>query len=102
VSLAAIQHVRRMRGGAQAHLMRCSDGQYYVVKFMNNPQHVRVLANEMLASHLVQICWIARSMQLGCGCERFAGCTNGGFDGATRRQNDSLLARPAILSPDIW
>jgi hypothetical protein len=44
----AIEHVRRMRGGAQAHLMRCDDGGYYIVKFRNNPQHLRVLANEML------------------------------------------------------
>ena len=44
--------MRRMRGGAQSHLMRCSDDQYYVVKFRNNPQGPRILANEMLASHL--------------------------------------------------
>ena len=50
----AVQHVRRMRGGAQAHLMRCTDGHYYVVKFQNNPQHVRVLANELLASRLAE------------------------------------------------
>lgn len=48
----AIEHVRRMRGGAQAHLMRCDDGGYYIVKFQNNPQHLRVLANEMLATRL--------------------------------------------------
>jgi len=48
----AVQHVRRMRGGAQAHLMRGDDGHFYVVKFQNNPQHLRVLANEFLASHL--------------------------------------------------
>ena len=41
-----------MRGGAQAHLMRCDDGGYYIVKFRNNPQHLRVLANEMLATRL--------------------------------------------------
>jgi HipA-like protein len=41
-----------MRGGAQAHLMRASDGFFYVVKFRNNPQHLRVLANEMLATRL--------------------------------------------------
>jgi len=50
----AVQHVRRMRGGAQAHLMRCTDDHYYVVKFQNNPQHVRVLANELLASKLAE------------------------------------------------
>ena len=32
--------------------MRCSDGQYYVVKFRNNPQHVRILANEYLGSKI--------------------------------------------------
>ncbi len=41
-----------MRGGAQSHLMRCSDGNYYVVKFQNNPQHPRVLVNEMLGTRL--------------------------------------------------
>jgi hypothetical protein len=50
--LRAIEHIRRMRGGAQAHLMRCSDGNYYVVKFQNNPQHVRVLVNELLGTRL--------------------------------------------------
>ena len=52
VAVRAIQHVRRMRGGAQGHLMRCSDGHFYVVKFRNNPQHLRVLANEWLATRL--------------------------------------------------
>jgi len=54
-----------MRGGAQSHLLRCAyrDPQsgvdthgFFVTKFQNNPQHVRVLANELLcyrlASHL--------------------------------------------------
>ena len=43
-----------MRGGAQSHLMRCDDGHFYVVKFRNNPQHLRVLANEMLATRLAE------------------------------------------------
>ncbi len=50
----AVQHVRRMRGGAQSHLMRAADGNLYVVKFKNNPQHLRVLANEMLATRLAE------------------------------------------------
>jgi HipA-like protein len=41
-----------MRGGSQAHLMRASDGNYYVVKFQNCPQHPKVLANEFLATKL--------------------------------------------------
>lgn len=48
----ALEHIRRMRGGAQAHLLRCKDGGYYVVKFQNNPQHVRILANELLGTRL--------------------------------------------------
>ena len=48
----AVEFVRRMRGASQPHLLRCDDGANYVVKFQNNPQHVRILANEMLASRL--------------------------------------------------
>jgi HipA-like kinase len=50
--LRAVEHIRRMRGGAQSHLMRCSDGNYYVVKFQNNPQHLRILVNELLGTKL--------------------------------------------------
>jgi hypothetical protein len=46
----ARRFVRKMRGGAQAHLMEASDGHAYVVKFRNNPQHRRVLVNEWLAA----------------------------------------------------
>jgi len=53
-NLYAVQHIRRMRGGSQAHLLRASDGSYYVTKFQNNPQHIRVLANEMFATRLGQ------------------------------------------------
>src|SRR5215467_10891230 len=48
----ALEQIRRMRGGAQSHLMRCNDGYYYVVKFQNNPQHRRVLVNELLGTKL--------------------------------------------------
>ena len=41
-----------MRGASQPCLMRSDDGKIYVVKFQNNPQHIRVLANEMLAARL--------------------------------------------------
>jgi len=54
LAVRAVQHVKRMRGGAQGHLMRCSDGNFYVVKFRNNPQHTRVLANELLAARLAE------------------------------------------------
>jgi len=39
-----------MRGGAQAHLMQADDGQFYILKFQNNPQHRRILVNEFVAS----------------------------------------------------
>jgi hypothetical protein len=41
-----------MRGGAQGHLMLGADGNAYVVKFQNNPQHLRVLVNELMATKL--------------------------------------------------
>jgi len=50
----AVEFVRRMRGASQPWLVRCEGGDNYVVKFQNNPQHARVLANEMLASRLGQ------------------------------------------------
>lgn len=53
--LHAVEFVRPMRGGSQPWLLRCDDGAYYVVKFRDNPQHVRVLANEMLAGLLAQM-----------------------------------------------
>jgi hypothetical protein len=52
LAVLAVQQIRRMRGGAQGQLMLGSDGKLWVVKFQNNPQHVRVLANEMLATRL--------------------------------------------------
>jgi hypothetical protein len=52
LAVLAVQQIRRMRGGAQGQLMLGSDGNLYVVKFQNNPQHTRVLANEFLASRL--------------------------------------------------
>jgi hypothetical protein len=48
--VTAVRHVRKMRGGAQAHLLEADDGHWYVVKFRNNPQHRRVLVNETVAS----------------------------------------------------
>ena len=52
MAVLAVQQIRRMRGGAQGQLMLGADGHVYVVKFQNNPQHRRVLANEMMASRL--------------------------------------------------
>ena len=53
--LSAVQHISRLRGGSQSQLLRASDQQCYVTKFQNNPQHIRVLANEMLATRLGEL-----------------------------------------------
>jgi len=45
--------VRLMRGGTQAHLIQTNDLGFYVVKFISNPQHRRILTNEMLSSLLL-------------------------------------------------
>ena len=54
MAVVAVQEIRRMRGGAQSHLMLGADENLYVVKFQNNPQHLRVLANELLATRLAE------------------------------------------------
>jgi hypothetical protein len=54
LAILAVQQIRRMQGGAQGHLMLGADGNPYVVKFQNNPQHLRVLANEFLASRIAK------------------------------------------------
>ncbi len=50
----AVRLIRKMRGGAQAHLIEASDGQHYVVKFLNNPQHRRILVNEWISGVLLR------------------------------------------------
>ena len=57
--LTAVRHVRKMRGGAQAHLLEADDGHWYVVKFRNNPQHRRILVNESIAATLLEYLKIA-------------------------------------------
>src|SRR5438309_441199 len=51
--------IRRMRGGAQAHLIEAADGHFYVVKFTNNPQHRRILVNEWMATAFLRYLGIA-------------------------------------------
>ncbi|PYP84643.1 MAG: phosphatidylinositol kinase [Candidatus Angelobacter sp. Gp1-AA117] len=51
-TLRAVQHIRRMSGGSQSHLIRASDKNFYVVKFQNNAQDIRILANEYFAGKL--------------------------------------------------
>lgn len=54
MALLATGVERRMRGGAQAHLLACQDGAYYVTKFRENPQSRRILINEWIASVLLR------------------------------------------------
>jgi hypothetical protein len=35
--ISAIERLRPLRGGAQSHLLRASDGKCYVTKFQNTP-----------------------------------------------------------------
>jgi hypothetical protein len=59
MSIQVTRFVRKMRGGAQAHLLECDDGYFYVVKFRNNPQHRRILVNEWIASVFLKYLQIA-------------------------------------------
>ncbi len=54
MAVMAVQAIRPMRGGAQSQLMLGADGNLWVVKFKNNPQHLRVLANELIATRLAE------------------------------------------------
>ena len=54
MAVLAVQAIRRMRGGAQSQLMLGADGGLWVVKFRNNPQGERVLANEFLATRIAE------------------------------------------------
>ena len=51
--LTARRYLRKMRGGAQSHLIEADDGKFYIVKFRNNPQHRRILVNELIAAEFL-------------------------------------------------
>jgi HipA-like kinase len=53
MKIQATRFVRKMRGAAQAHLLECDDGHFYVVKFRNNPKDPRILINEWIGSSLL-------------------------------------------------
>jgi hypothetical protein len=58
--ILARRHIKKMRGGAQSHLIEGDDGCFYVVKFLNNPQHRRILVNELVCSIFL------RYLQISC------------------------------------
>ena len=47
------QHHRVLPGESSAQLMSTEDGSFYVVKFRNNPQHRRVLINELICYQIL-------------------------------------------------
>src|SRR5215471_7154068 len=57
--VTARRHIRKMRGGAQSHLIEASDDHYYIVKFRNNPQHHRILVNELIAAEILNYLQVA-------------------------------------------
>jgi hypothetical protein len=52
--LQATEHIKKMRGDSQSHLMKADDNNYYVVKFQGNPQGTRILVNDYLGSCLAR------------------------------------------------
>jgi hypothetical protein len=72
--LTAVRHIRKMRGGAQSYLLEADDGHAYVVKFRNNPQHRRILINELLAAVFLDYLKISApdTALLHVGCEFLA------------------------------
>jgi hypothetical protein len=52
--VTATRFIRRMSGGAQAHLFGCDDGHCRVVKFTNNPQGRRTVVNDFVACQLMR------------------------------------------------
>jgi hypothetical protein len=63
--LLIVEHIRRMRGGSQAHLMR-SGHDYYVVKFQGNPQGTRILVNDLLGTYLATFLGLPTSPSVVC------------------------------------
>ena len=51
-ALQAVLSLRKLRGGSQPILVRASDGGFYVVKFLDNPQGPNLLFNEAVGSEL--------------------------------------------------
>jgi hypothetical protein len=53
----ATRFLRKMRGGAQAHLLATDcrrKSPFFVTKFRDNPQHNRILVNEWIAARLLK------------------------------------------------
>lgn len=94
MTIQAVQHIRPMRGGSQSKLMRAAEGSLWVVKFRNNPQHLRILANEMIVTRLAKtiglsmpetaamevsplLCALSPDLQVNVGRSRVEPCSAG-------------------------
>ncbi len=53
-NVTATKFVRKMRGGTQSCLLQASDGNFYIVKLLGNPQGSKVLFNEALGTELMR------------------------------------------------
>ena len=52
-TITAARYIRPMRTGfCRPQLFECDDGNQYVIKFMSNPQGIRILPNELIAYRL--------------------------------------------------
>jgi hypothetical protein len=54
LTLSGVRRLGSMPGGTQSQLMLGSDGNPWVVKFTNNPQHPRILVNELIVGRIAQ------------------------------------------------
>jgi hypothetical protein len=53
-ALYGSRFIRKMAGSSQAHLVEGSDANFYVVKFLSNPQQRRTLINEWVGSAMLR------------------------------------------------
>src|ERR1700721_2664121 len=100
-----VEQVRRMRGGAQSHLMRsqskggADEESYYVVKFQNNPQR-REDSGERIARYPLGGAY--RSSGAGnqrCRSRRRADSAYGRFGNSNGTRARALQGRVAIRVP---
>ena len=77
--------------------MRCSDGHFYVVKFRNNPQHLRVLANEMLGAMLIEQPSLFHSARLLGEMKTFVRHADGHGSASEGAHDDCVMAMAIAL-----
>jgi hypothetical protein len=56
--VTVVHGINRMKGQTRSQLVNCSDGNLYVIKTAPNPEHRRVLANELLATLIGACIWL--------------------------------------------